>query len=900
MRFAVRAVHPGQAGVAIEVDNGDQQYYAPIWQKIGGGWMFSALSKIRAFGTAPCLIHQGGVTSYAELAEMAHTAARELPPKRRLVAVEMEASPTGIANYIGALSAGHAVMPLPVGTPELANQIVERFRPAATWRMAGNGHQLVSYENPAEIHPDLTLLLQTSGSTGKGQGVRLSASAVQANALAIADYLELVPSNRAALILPLHYSYGLSVLHSHLASGASLWLADRSVLAPDFAASWRESGATSLAGVPHHFNLLESAGLAENLPSTVNCLTVAGGAMKPDAVRYWAGVMAERHGRFVVMYGQTEATARIAYLPPELAASHPGAIGKAIPGGTFFLRDDAGREVTKLNTEGELVYRGPNVMMGYAQTAEDLVKGAELEELSTGDLARRDTDGLYRITGRLSRMSKIAGLRIGHDAMEQALAEAGYEAAVWGNDETIWIAACGVVDGIAAEAARLAGIGAQHVSVVPCAVFPRHANGKIDYPALRKLEQPRRKRHSVLPAFTQSFAPQPVTRQDSFVSLGGDSLQHVELSLELERHFGGMPDQWEHLSIEQLERTSVKKNAGIAMPILARALAILAVVVAHQTLWPVYGGAAAMVILLGQSVAQYRRQALVSWSPIDFLKPTLRVLVPYALVLTGFAIAWGQIPWASLFLVSNFGLTTPETYLMLPYLYWFIEAYVQMSLLVLLLFRPAYVRRLLESRPFAAGMGLLAFAVLLRLVPEFWPMRAGRSQFTVPWVFYLFALGWCVACAESARQRTLVLTAAALILSAAAYLGGNWYGGWIKYMSLLGLVALLLYVPQVPLPRIAVRCVMHIARAAFLIYLLHRLVPDVLMPLSGLILPPAVTDAVAIAGGVGLGLVVALIQRQLGRVPFARCWQSLAASMSFRKSRVLPRSTNLLRPTEES
>ncbi|SMQ86229.1 Acyl-CoA synthetase (AMP-forming)/AMP-acid ligase II [Devosia lucknowensis] len=830
--------------------------------------MFFAPQQLRAFGSAPCLVHDGRIFGYAELADMAEAAANALPSRPQLIALEMAATPEAIARYVGALGAGHAVMPLLTDHPELAATAVERFRPGASWQRVDGEHRLAFHDHPAHIHPDLSLLLQTSGSTGQGKGVRLSASAVQANADAIAKYLRITPSDRAALVLPLHYSYGLSVLHSHLIRGASFWLADQSVLAPGFKQALNASGATSLAGVPHHFTLLESAGLDRSLPERVNCLTVAGGAMKPDRVRHWAATMAERQGRFVVMYGQTEATARIAYLPDDLALRFPEAIGRAIPGGALSLMDEKGRAVTKAGMEGELVYRGPNVMMGYAESAEDLGKGPELEQLLTGDLATRDADGIYRITGRRSRMSKIAGLRIGHDALEQALAQAGHDVAVWGNDKSIWIASSGALDGMTEQAARLAGIGTQNIVLVPVPELPRLASGKVDYVALRKLEGTGPKQRDVLPAFAQTFAPHPVAAQDSFVSLGGDSLQHVELSLELEHRFGGVPDRWEYQSIAQLEQVPLEMGTRVATPILVRALAILAVVVTHQTLWPVYGGAAAMIILLGLSVAQHRREPLVQWDPVAFLKPTLRVLGPYVLVLLGFAVAWGQMPWASLLLVSNFGLTAPETHLMLPYLYWFIEAYMQMTLLVLILCWPAPVRQLIASRPFEAGMALLVLALLLRLVPEFWPLHSGRSQFTVPWVFYLFALGWCIAFAQSARQRLILMGAAAIALSAAAYMGGNWYGGWIKYMSLLGVVAVLVHVPQVRMPRVLVLGAMHIARAAFMIYLLHRLVPEVIMPLTGMHLPRPVDDIVAITGGVGLGLLGFLAQQRLARLPW--------------------------------
>lgn len=825
--------------------------------------MFISPDSLAAFPDNPCLIQGNRVLSYADLAASARQFARRLPFRRGLISIEMAPAPAAISAYVGALQAGHAVMPVPLADPETARRLEQRFRPHASWRRIGGRWKLLLHENPAPLHPDLALLLQTSGSTGQGRGVRLSAGAVTANAEAIAEYLRIGPQDRAALILPLHYSYGLSVLHSHLARGASLWLAGQAVLDPGFRDALVASKATSLAGVPHHFTLLESVGLDDDLPEGLSCLTVAGGAMKPQAVRRWASAMDARGGRFVVMYGQTEATARIAWLPPERAGAAPDAIGQAIPGGTLCLRDEAGREQTSPEAEGELVYRGANVMMGYAETAEDLARGPELDELATGDLARRGPDGLYRIVGRRSRMSKIAGLRIGHDALERALAEAGQEVAVWGDDETIWVAAADPSDGLAARAARLAGIRKQHIVTVACPDMPRHPNGKIDYPALKRLAAPAQA-GKLQDIFARSFAPRPVRRGDSFAGLGGDSLQHVEISLLLDRHLGGLPENWEQMSIAALEDRSAGQASRIPMPVLARALAILAVVVSHQTLWPVYGGAAAMVLLLGMSVACHRREALVQGDAGRFLRPTLRVLVPYGLIVSGYALAWQQVPWASVFLVGNAALVTPETHLMLPYLYWFVEAYMQMNLLLLAIFMSRGAREWLRRSPLAVGMGLLGLGVLLRVtLPEFRPLPDGRSQFSIPWVFYLFALGWCVAVADKARQRLLVLLAASVVLPAAAWLGGNWHGSWIKYLGLLALVALLLYVPQVRAPRVAVRSLLHLARAAFPIYLLHRLVPEVLMPLWGIDGGTALADAVAVAGGLALGLLAGAVQAWL-------------------------------------
>nr|WP_111299065.1 AMP-binding protein [Paracoccus saliphilus] len=835
--------------------------------------MFFSASGLRGFGNSPCLITRNGAITYADLAEAADRFASRWPARRGLVAIEMLPNPTTIAAYLGALQAGHAVMPLPAGQPDIARKLEGRFRPAASWRTTGERSRLIFHENPAQVHDDLALLLSTSGSTGEGRGVRLSISAVEANARSIAEYLRIGSEDRAALVLPLHYSYGLSVLHSHLACGASVWLDTGSVAAPGFLAGLEASGATSLAGVSHHFRLL--AGAAENLPACLSCLTVAGGAMPPSEVRHWAGIMAARQGRFMVMYGQTEATARIAYLPPEHAATSPDAIGRAIPGGSLLLRDDGGRTIDCPGAEGELVYRGPNVMMGYAETAADLARGPELAQLATGDLARLGPDGFYRITGRLSRMSKIAGLRIGHDALERALADAGHHVAVWGNDDTIWIAAPQPSDALAAMAARLAGVGAQHVVTVPCREFPRHPNSKVDYPALRRLARPPARSADLIQVFGRTFG-RPVQPTDSFASLGGDSLQHVELSLMIDQRLGGLPAGWEQMPVAQLMRAPGAGKSRIPMDVLARGLAILAVVTAHQTNWPVYGGAAAMMILLGMSVAQHRRHALVQGDALGFLRPALRVLLPYFLVLAGYALAWQQVPWVSVALMGNLALTAPETHLMLPYLYWFVEAYMQISLLVLLMFWPGRMRQWLVSSPFGMGLVMLALAMLMRVtLPEFWPLPSGRSQFSVPWVFYLFAFGWCIAVATTRSQRALVLLAAALAMPLVAFLGGNWFGGWIKYMSLLALIVVLLHVRTVSMPRPLVRGFMHLAQAAFPIYLLHRLVPEVLMPMLDLSLSRPVTDGMAVLGGIALGVLAGrglswLSQLTVGRVSRTR------------------------------
>lgn len=839
--------------------------------------MFYIEESLLAFGDQPALTTDTKVTTYADLADSAARFSSRFPRRPGLVAIEMTPTPTTIAAYLGALQAGHAVMPLPVGPPKHALSLEERFRPAASWRMAGGRQRLIHHERgSAEPHRDMALLLTTSGSTGQGRGVRLSRAAMAANAASIVDFLDIGSRDRAALVLPLHYSYGLSVLHSHLAAGASLWLCQQTILDPDFLPRLDASEATSLAGVPHHFRMLETAINENHLPRSVTCMTVAGGAMPAAEVARWGRRMARRNGRFVVMYGQTEATARIAYLPPDMTLQAPDAIGRAIPGGALSLRDPSGEAIAEPRREGELVYRGPNVMMGYADDAADLSRGAEIEVLRTGDMAVMGEDSLFRITGRRSRMSKIAGLRIGHDALEQALAAAGVSATIWGDDAHLWVAADHPNEALRDKVGDLAGIGAQHIRLVDCAEPPRRANGKIDYPALQALAAQTGTTENLLSLFERTFTAHSVRRSDSFRSLGGDSLQHVELSLALDEHFGGLPENWEQRSISDLEDAGEVAGSSVPMPLFARALAILAVVVAHQTLWPVYGGAAAMIILLGMSVAEHRAQFLDNGDAKRFLAPLGRVLIPYFIILIGYAIAWQQVPWVSVAMIGNFAVTIPETHLMLPYLYWFVEAYIQMCLLLVLLFFPEGMRRWLSRSLFGTGLALLALGVALRVtLPEVWPLPAGRSQFSVPWVFYLFALGWCIASADSTRRRLLVFAAASVILPLAAWLGGNWYGAWCKYLGLLALTGILLSLSRVPMPRLAVRGVMQLAQAAFPIYLVHRFVPELMIQPWKESLPVELFSFLAIVGGVALGVLAGKVLTWVSK--------AMIASRAYRK-----------------
>lgn len=268
------------------------------------------------------------------------------------------------------------------------------------------------------LHEDLALLLTTSGSTGSPKLVRQSYQNIQANAQSIAEYLELGEAERPITTLPMNYTYGLSVIHSHVLCKATILLTEHSVFEQEFWDFFQKEGATSIAGVPFTYEMLKKLGFFQMELPTLRTMTQAGGKLPAYLQQEFASYAKEKGKKFIVMYGQTEATARMAYLPEAYARSKAGSIGIPIPGGRFSIED------------GELVYQGKNVTLGYAQNEKDLAKGDERNGiLYTGDMARMDEEGFYYIIGRKKRFLKILGNRVNLDEIEQMLKERYRDAA---------------------------------------------------------------------------------------------------------------------------------------------------------------------------------------------------------------------------------------------------------------------------------------------------------------------------------------------------------------------------------------------------------------------------------------------------------------------------------------
>lgn len=449
---------------------------------------------------------RGHAVSYRELGRRVDAVREQLRrlPRPALMFQFAPNGPGAVAAYLACLVEG---IPLGLGEPAVAarDRVIAAYQPTAVLLPAGEASAAGDYEAVGTIpggdvalwrrrdgapyehvpYRDLALLLATSGSTGAAKFVRLSQANLLSNARSIAAYLAIDSGETAVQSLPIHYSYGLSVLNSHLVAQGTVMLTSHSFMRPEFWRAVEESGCTSFAGVPYMYETLHRLRLIPTDRPTVRTLTQAGGHLRVELVRHFGQAAQKRGARFFVMYGQTEATARIAYVPPERLADKLGSIGRPIPGGELWLEPVEGETVHQ-----QLHYRGPNVMLGYATGPEDLVRGDEqMGVLATGDLAEKDADGFFFITGRLARFAKLFGKRIQLADVEAELEKTfgHHAAALDGGDQlNVFMEGASEVT-LAAARAHLAGfLGVPPPSLKVRAIerLPLTTSGKKNYQAL--------------------------------------------------------------------------------------------------------------------------------------------------------------------------------------------------------------------------------------------------------------------------------------------------------------------------------------------------------------------------------------------------------------------------------
>jgi len=463
-----------------------------------------------AFDSNTAIIDENGIkTSYAEL----HSAYLQLlssVSSRSLMFCLCSNEKGSLLGYVACINGGIVPVMLEATLERgMLTALIESYKPDYIWLPRKQAGEFTScpvivslwdysllktqYSQVFPLYKELALLLTTSGSTGSAKLVRQSYENIRANTESIVEYLRLDATERPITTMPMSYTYGLSIINSHLFVGASIILTQKTLMQKAFWQQFRDYGATSFGGVPYIFEMLDKLRFfAMELPE-LRTMTQAGGKLSPELHRKFAEYAQASGKQFIVMYGQTEATARMSYLPAEKSLVKYGSMGIAIPGGEFSLIDVDGNEITEPGVVGELKYKGANVTLGYAEGGADLFNGDERGGvLVTGDMAKRDADGFYYVVGRKKRFLKIFGNRVNLDEMEQLLNSSfeGFDCACGGIDDkmTIFITDGCETDKVVRFLAEKTGINHIAFKIVVVDGIPRNEAGKILYGELNKFD----------------------------------------------------------------------------------------------------------------------------------------------------------------------------------------------------------------------------------------------------------------------------------------------------------------------------------------------------------------------------------------------------------------------------
>lgn len=449
----------------------------------------------------------GNTISYGELVSFSGTVSSVMPA-RSLVFMMTENNAGGIAWVMALLGSRNVPLILNAHTEEeLFKNMMDIYRPAYLCVPADSvlrgqftvvyesyGYSLLSTGNDAcGLHDDLSHLLPTSGSTGSPKLVRHKYENIEAAALNISTFFELTSDDRPLLVLPLYYTMGLSVVFSHLYVGATVLITNRNMTDRTFWSFMKEQKATSFTGVPYSYEILNLMRFFRMDLPDLKILTQGGGKMPKALNLKFAEYCRDNGKKWIATYGQSEGTARMAWLPAEYAISKVGSIGMAVPNGELSLVDMDGNLITEADVQGEMCYRGRNVTMGYARKREDLLLGDERNGyMKTGDLAYRDKDGCYYIVGRMGRFLKLYGMRIGLDECEQIIkAKYPVECACAGTDEKmyVYITDAAIADGVKDELVVKTKLVATAFEIRVIPAIPKNEAGKILYSKLNELNQ---------------------------------------------------------------------------------------------------------------------------------------------------------------------------------------------------------------------------------------------------------------------------------------------------------------------------------------------------------------------------------------------------------------------------
>jgi len=464
--------------------------------------IFDSLEKYENYTAV--ITEKGIEVSYGDLVRMADEVANKAEPRSLVFSICRNCTES-VAGYIGFLR--KRIVPLLLNESlheDLFVALMENYRPKYIYAPIEKINEKLSkfivytcgeyalvrtnYEIDYTMHDHLALLLTTSGSTGSSKLVRQSYRNIEANTKSIVKYLKINKKDRAITTLPMSYTYGLSIINTHLYSGASIILTEATLMNKAFWKLLKEQKATTFGGVPYTYEIFKKLRFAKmDLPS-LRYITQAGGKLSKELSEEFAQICIQKGIEMIVMYGQTEATARMSYLPWKYAISKAGSIGIPIPGGKLWIEDVNNCTIEECEIVGELIYRGENVTLGYAEVRHDLIKEDENQGvLHTGDMAKLDSDGFYHIVGRKKRFLKLFGSRVNLDEMERLLKKERYDCVCVGEDDELRIYVTGTdkIEEVRHFILSHTDINRAGFKVFAIDSIPRNESGKVLYSELR-------------------------------------------------------------------------------------------------------------------------------------------------------------------------------------------------------------------------------------------------------------------------------------------------------------------------------------------------------------------------------------------------------------------------------
>jgi long-chain acyl-CoA synthetase len=458
---------------------------------------------IKKYGERAALIsREAGIITYNDIAYQINILKKEIP-SRSFAILLCENSIAPIIYYIFSIKNNCTIMLVDIKTDltQIKN-LIKIYKPSfivgPTWWAKENNiptnkfiYTLLNYSiyrMKYNLFPKtnnkLCLLMPTSGSMGSVKFARISKENITENTHSIIKYLKIASSERAITNMPFNYSYMLSIINTHIQTGASIFVTNETIIQKQFWNDFKSNNITSFNGVPYHYDILIKLGLNNIYNNNLKLFTQAGGKMKIQNQKLILNFCKTTKTKFISMYGQTEASPRISYLEPKYNFTKMGSIGKPIAKCKMWIENFKGKKIDKINEIGELVVKGKNVCMGYAKNINDLKKpDTNKGLLNTGDLAFMDKDGFFYLTGRKNRIIKIFGNRFSLDEIEDRMQKKGISIACKNINDKFYIYYENnhKKNDIIKKITQITKQNKIDFKLILLKRLPRKANGKIDY-----------------------------------------------------------------------------------------------------------------------------------------------------------------------------------------------------------------------------------------------------------------------------------------------------------------------------------------------------------------------------------------------------------------------------------